>query len=880
MIGRTISHYRILRLVGEGGMGQVYEAEDIQLKRKVALKILPPEVASNTERLQRFEREAQAVAALSHPNILGIHEFGSSDGIHFAVMELLEGTTLRERLSEGPLPRRKAADLALQIARGLAAAHDKGIVHRDLKPENLFLALDGQIKILDFGLAKFQEGTPDDLEAETAALTEVGQLLGTFAYMSPEQVRGESVDARSDIFSFGAVFYEMLTGQPAFRAGSAVETMNAILTSEPPEIEEGSLAGDVDRTLYHCLEKNPLERYQSARDLSFDLESLTVRSGERRMAPLTAKRSVRWRWAVATTALASVAFFAGAIVDRAIVRPTREPRQLTFAAFTYSGRDRSPAASPDGRMIAFASDRDGTPRIWLKQISGGGEAPLTEGRDDFPRFSPDGSHILFTRNEAGTSNLHRVPLVGGSSRKLIEDAAFGDWSPEGSRIAFVRWVIDGEQLDSVLAVASATGAQVREIARFEGWALAHPRWSPDGRMIAVTPVLNWQQPVLRPSIFLAALDGSTPRELTAPGSLRTISSVAWPLADQLIYIQSESVVQEVGSSAQIIVQETSSGRVLSTRWSPGSGEVLALLGSTGLVFDTRSPRENLREFSIEDGESDAGKWLSHGSSTDRQPVYSPDGAWVAFSSNRGGNLDLWAVSTSTGEVRRLTDDPADDWDPALIDGGSRIMWSTNRTGHFECWVADFDGGNALQLTDDGVDAENPTAAAGGNWVVYASTNPAHSGIWKIRLDGTDATLLLAGTLNLPEVSPDGQYTLYSLNLSPTLTALRVLQVEDGADVPFEILIERHRSSAASLGRARWMPDGQAIAFIGQDSRGVSGVFVQDFVPGRDTSASRRPLVGFDPQVAAESFGISPDGSHIVVAGWEQLFSITRADGLQ
>jgi Tol biopolymer transport system component len=195
-------------------------------------------------------------------------------------------------------------------------------------------------------------------------------------------------------------------------------------------------------------------------------------------------------------------------------------------------------------------------------------------------------------------------------------------------------------------------------------------------------------------------------------------------------------------------------------------------------------------------------------------------------------------------------------------------------------VADFGGGNARQLTNDGVDAENPTAAQGGSWVVYVSTNPAQPGIWKIRLDATDATLLLAGRLNLPEISPDGQYALYSLNLSPTLTALRVLQVEDGIDVPFEILIERHPGATASLGRARWMPDGQAITFIGQDSKGLTGVFAQDFVPGRDTSASRRPVAGFDSQVAAESFGISPDATRIVVAGWEQLFSITRADGLQ
>ena len=880
MIGQTLGHYRVLELLGKGGMGEVYRAEDITLGREVAIKVLPAVFTQDPERLARFEREAKLLASLNHPHVAQIHALEEIEGQKLLVMELLEGATLRERLSDGAIPRRRAVDLAIQIARGLAAAHEKGVVHRDLKPENLFVTLDGQVKILDFGLAKVPEKRVVDPEAETAVLTEFGRILGTAAYMSPEQVRGEPVEARSDIFCFGSVLYEMLVGQSAFSAGSVVETMNAVLTREPSEIENGSLDPDIERLLCHCLEKRPPQRYQSARDLAFDLEALAVPSDVRRKpVALDSGFLPRWSWAVITTTLTLVALFVGAILDRAIVRRTNAPAQLSFTSLTYSGRDRSPTASPDGRMIAFSSDRDGIPRIWLKLISGGGEEPLSEGRDDFPRFSPDGSQILFTRNENGKSNLYRVPLLGGSPRKLVEDAVFGDWSPEGNRIAFVRWVIDGEELDSVVAVAEADGTQGREVARFEGWPLAHPRWSPDEQTIALTPVFDRMQPVLSPSIFLAPIGGGAPRTIQAPESLRTISSVVWPDPGQLLYMQAESVVQAAGSSAQIIRQEAASGAVLSRRWSPNSSAVVDLLGSGSLVFDTRSPRENLYELGIGDRELGAGRWLSRGSSTDRQPVYSPDGEWVAFSSNRGGNLDLWAVSTSTGELRRLTDDTADDWDPAFIDGGRKLLWSTNRTGNFECWVADSDGGNARQLTRNGVDAENPTMAEGGSWVVYLSTNPAGPGIWKIRLDGSEETLLLPGRLNLPEISPDGQYALYSLNLSSTLTALRVLQVEDGALVPFEILIERRRGTAYSLGRARWMPDGLAIAFIGQDQDGVRGVFAQDFAPGRDTSASRRPIAGFDPESATESFGISPDGSHIVVAGWEQLFSVTRADGL-
>ena len=232
MIGQTLGHYRILDKLGAGGMGEVYRAEDTTLGREVAIKVLPEAFTSDPERLARFEREAKLLAALNDPHIAQIHALEEIDGQKLLVMELLEGATLRERLSDGPLPRRKVVDFALQIARGLAAAHEKGFVHRDLKPENLFLTRDGQIKILDFGLAKLPERTPVDPESETAVLTEFGRILGTVAYMSPEQVRGEPVEARSDIFCFGSVLYEMLAGQSAFRAGSAVETMNAILTRE------------------------------------------------------------------------------------------------------------------------------------------------------------------------------------------------------------------------------------------------------------------------------------------------------------------------------------------------------------------------------------------------------------------------------------------------------------------------------------------------------------------------------------------------------------------------------------------------------------------------------------------------------------------------
>jgi Tol biopolymer transport system component len=261
-------------------------------------------------------------------------------------------------------------------------------------------------------------------------------------------------------------------------------------------------------------------------------------------------------------------------------------------------------------------------------------------------------------------------------------------------------------------------------------------------------------------------------------------------------------------------------------------------------------------------------------------VYSPDGQWVVFSSNRSGtgNLDLWAVSRASGAVRRLTDDPGIEWDPAFTADGRHLLWSSNRGGHFECWIADADGARSRRVTSDGVDAQNPTATPDGQWIVYASLNTRQPGLWKVRSDGSGATRLVSGTVNMPEVSPDGQYVLYQTGAGRA-ASIQVVRLADGARVPFEIQVVEHERTLADLGRARWMRGRQAIAFLGQDESGATGVFVQDFLPGQDTAHTRTALAGFSSDAAAESFAIAPDGKRIVIAYWEQLFDIVSAENL-
>ena len=880
--GTRLGPYEIVTQLGQGGMGVVFRARDTRLERDVAVKVLPKNLAEDPDALSRFEREAKAVAALSHPNILAIHDLGREGGTVYAAMELLEGETLRQRLQDGALPTRKAIEVALEIAGGLAAAHDKGIVHRDLKPENVFLLGSGQVKVLDFGLARMDPVAPPAADVPTMSLsTEPGRVMGTVGYMAPEQVRGKAVDARADIFSFGALLYEMLTGKRAFRGESPVETLNAILKEDPPSLFESTknVSPALERIVRRCLEKRPEERFRTAHDLAIALDAISTSSTRSLTTEALEAREPRRPGRLLERVglvLAGAALGAAGIVGWSRLFPPESNGAAVFRWLSFSGRDSSPAVSPDGRTIAFASDREGKPRIWLKQVSGEAEAPLTAGPDDLPRFSPDGSQVLFTRRDESGRSVYRAAVLGGEARRLLEGAAEGDWSPDGKRVAFVRLQAEGGQTVTVVGVAAADGSEAREVAKVPGGMRA-PRWSPDGTRVAVVPVPGALLAGAQQGPVVVGMEDGAVRTVHAPDPRRNVSAVAWTARGEIVYLQAESVVSAAGSTAILVRQDPQTGRVLSETWSPSSALVLDVLGDGRVVFDTRSPRQNLREVNLAGAAAD-GRWLSRGESTDRQPVYSPDGEWVAFSSNRGGGMNLWLVSTVTGNLRRVTEADVN-WDPAFARDGRRLFWSSNRGGNFEIWTADVDGSGPRQVTRDGGNAENPTATADGQWVVYSSGNPEKAGLWKIHPDGTGASQLVKGRVSLPDVSPDGRHVTYRVFSGKYPAVVRVVRLEDGQAEPFEIAVDARRRTTITLGRARWMPDGKAIAFVGQDETGASGIYVQDFVPGQDTAATRRKLAGFDPDVAAESFGLSPDGTRLVVAGWVQLFSLMEAERL-
>ncbi len=503
-VGQQLGPYEVVAPLGAGAMGEVYRAKDTRLDREVAIKVLPEGVAQDADRLARFEREAKAIAALSHPNILAIFDTGSHEGHPYVVTELLDGETLRERLSTGALPVRKAVECAVQIARGLAAAHDKGLVHRDLKPENVFVLEDGRVKILDFGLARQTGPTSGSgASATRAAMTDPGTVMGTVGYMAPEQVRGQVVDARADLFAFGALLYEMLSGERAFQRETAAETMTAIMKEDPPELSgsRAQIAPAIDRILRHCLEKNPAERFQSARDVAFALDAL---SGSGSGASVTGAMAAslggsgrRARGGLVLLAAVTAALLLGAVAGYMGKRP-EAPSAASVADVTYKpitfedGFVFAARFAPDGRTIVYSADWDRQQRdVFVTSIDSPDFRPLGFPGADLLGISRSSELAILSQSMVTTGNpyfrigtLARASLTGGAPRSELNGVRFADFGSDNA-MAVIR---DDERRRTVEYPVGQVLAEI-PIVKYQSWrggstAFAGPRVSPDGDHVA------------------------------------------------------------------------------------------------------------------------------------------------------------------------------------------------------------------------------------------------------------------------------------------------------------------------------------------------------------------------------------------------------------
>jgi serine/threonine protein kinase len=526
--GTKLGPYEILASLGAGGMGEVYRARDTRLGRDVAIKVLPEALARDAERLRRFESEARAIAALNHPNILSIHDIGRHDGTPYLVSECLEGQTLRQELSGGALPLRRAVEYGTEIAQGLAAAHDKGIIHRDLKPENIFVSRDGRVKILDFGLAKLTRPEAADQGATVESQpTSAGVVLGTAGYMSPEQVRGEPADARSDIFALGTILYEMLSGQRAFRRGTSAETMTAILKEDPPDLSLSSkpVSPAVERIVRRCLEKKPLQRFQSARDLAFDLQGLSGISSATATAAITAqgKPSKRVMWlALGALLLLLVAGGSWMLGRRSgsIVLPSYH--QLTFErGLVYAAR-----FAPDGRSIYYSAAWNGQPvQLYSTAPDSPESRPLNLVNSTLFAVSSSemaisvGCKDLLLGNCQGTLGL--VPVAGGAPREIVEDVLSADWTADASEMAVIR------QVGGKYRVEFPRGKVIYESYR----ALGYLRISPRANAVAFAEFT-----VFNSDGGQAVVLDRSGKELIRSATLVSVEGLAWPPSGDEVWV--------------------------------------------------------------------------------------------------------------------------------------------------------------------------------------------------------------------------------------------------------------------------------------------------------------------------------------------------------
>ncbi len=850
-----LGRYQIRSAAESAFAGEVYRARNVESGGDVYLRVLTHTCLCVEEEVAGMRAQLGPAFALAHPHVLPLLDIGCSGSVLFAVSEFQEGETLRRKLHRARLPRDRASDFAIQIARGLIALHRAGVLHGDLKPEHVLIAKDGVARLMDGGLAAL---TYEEMPAEPSGSVPI--LIADYA--SPEQVRGERETWASDLFSWGVMLHEMLSGTRPFLRPTLAATTRAILSEDVPELQVPAL----DRIIRQATRKNPGERFDSARDLAFAMESFgsLTTPGNRIRKTVRERQTVPFLIAIVMFALG---LLLGAAIAREYLRPT-VVTQLSFRPLTFSGHDSSPAGAPDGKSLVFVSNRDGTERIWTAALDRQNEKPLTTGPDHAPRVSPDGRSVLFIRTEGAQDNLYSIPFAGGKAVKLLDNVQGADWSPHSDRIAWVRVAGEAHGPVSSMGTVNTNGAAPDELTRVTGQVLQYPRWSPDAKYLAAS---------LGNRVLVLRTDSSGQQRILSPPPTRgSLSSVAWVSPDQLLYFQSVTLAGANGwpsGAANIIRQNVETGTTAALGFSQQSALHLDRLRDGSLVFDSSSGRKNLEEVSLTAGTS---RFLTVGDSDDQDPAYSAGGKSIYFSSFRGGNLEIWRAETTSGAFHRAIESQTSESAPCLTFDGARLLWSSSREGHFEVYSANAEGAFTKRLTNDGAGAEHPSVSATGDWVVYHSTHPARAGIWKIRQSGLEDSPVVKGDTQWPEISPDGKYVLYTQTL-PGVRSIRVATLEAGAAMPFHIdLPFTPGKSDASLGKAKWMPQGHAIAFIGEAGDGASGVYSQPFANGAEARGARTRLTSFDSRRAVQSFAVSPDGTRVTIASWELGSGLVQA----
>ncbi|HEX6186735.1 MAG TPA: protein kinase [Pyrinomonadaceae bacterium] len=762
--GTTLGRYEIRSKIGEGGMGEVYRAFDPKINREVAIKILPPALSADKDRLARFEQEAQAAGALNHPNILVIHHIDTHDGAPYIVSELLEGETLRERMGGTALPQRKAIEYALQIAHGLAAAHEQGIVHRDLKPENVFITKDGRLKILDFGLAKLTAATDvsqPQTEVPTRRVnTDPGVVMGTIGYMSPEQLRSKPADHRSDIFSFGAILYEMLSGRRAFRGESTADMMSAILREDPPDLSETNklINPALERVVNHCLEKNPEERFNSARDLAFAIEALsgsTNLSSSTVISELPARRrklrellpwAIAGLFLLATVTLAVLYFRRAAPADQSPVR-------FVIAMPENATEISSPSISPDGRTVAFLATSEGKRLLYVRRLDSV-TAHRLNGTDDalLPFWSPDSRYLGFFSD----NKLKKIEVSGGPAQTLCDarNAAGGSWNREGV-------IIFGLENNGMQRVPAAGGSPTLVLKLDESRkevVQAYPNFLPDGRHFFYQS-WNGEEAI----ISVASLDGGERKPL-----VKNDSNAVYVAPGYLLFARNTTLMAQSFDVGKLQLGGEPFPVVEQVAYSVATGYSNFSVSDNGtLIYWNGSPSN--RQLVWFDR---AGKRLSvvGPPAGYNDVVLSPDEKRAAVQRDDSANSDIWMMDLERGVAGRFTFNTELDDDPAWSPDGNSIVFNSGRGGVRGLYrkVSSGAGNEELLVKADAI-TNGIDWSADGKFIVFeGSDSQTGANLWVLPLYGDMKPYVVLQTQfneTHGRFSPDNRWLAYVSNES-------------------------------------------------------------------------------------------------------------------
>ncbi|HSQ79510.1 MAG TPA: protein kinase [Candidatus Bathyarchaeia archaeon] len=884
--GQTLLHYRILEKIGEGGMGAVYKAQDTHLDRFVAVKVLPHDRMADADRRQRFVQEAKAASSLNHPNIIVVHDIAADGGLDFIVMEYVEGRTLDQLIGRKGLRLNEALGYAAQIADGLAKAHAAGIVHRDLKPTNVMVTAEGRVKILDFGLAKLVEGGPAGDLGPTATLglaerprTEEGYILGTVSYMSPEQAEARPVDARSDIFAFGAVLYEMLTGQRAFQRESRIATLAAILNEEPKPAADlnDTLPPDVGTVLVRCLRKDPQRRWQNMADLRVVLQDLKDDSESGRLRrPEAAAKGRRIPALIWIGLSAALAIAAGALW---LLRPKAGgPVEYEITRMTFDSRvSWSPSFSPDGKMFVYSSNRGGPGRfdIWLQQVAGGAPLRLTTdgANNSFPCFSPDGSKVAFNSGRDG--GIFEIGLLGGSVRKLADRGLRPRYSPDGSRIVCLSVpAAYGIEPIKILLIPAKGGDPVLfepEYYVADFMSGAGPIWSPDGRYILFNggrigdpSSLDW---------WAAPVAGGPPVRTGAHAALRLTSVWQSPAAwtGSYVYFSIGTTVEGVN-----IYRVRLDARTLKV-----SGPPEPITSGAGIQYGVSALADGrivyahitwlARLFTI-DARPDEGlvtgtpAYIADDLTAKFGPALSLDGSklvYGAFSGLRNDHFEVRVRDAATGKERAVPVDVSQfGQDPRLSPDGTVLSFKDVRNGSVRTLLMDVNEAAAREVCEScniqGFYADPR----------YALVEEKDGGLVKLDLSTGQRTAVLetiGGRISEPALSPDDRYIAFILGKADgrAVLALAPLAAGPPAEKDWIVLFDED----SYLGSPAWSPNGRMLYYLSERD-GTCKVWCQP-LDGRTKQPVGPSRIAFDPGPYEIDLNV-PRGNAAVTVGSGRL----------